>query len=98
LEVVLIEGHTDNVPIIGGQYKNNWQLSSARSLATFEYLLKCNATLGNLRNGSGEMLFGTSAYADTRPAQSNATNEGRKANRRIDLRFILAAPKTGERQ
>jgi flagellar motor protein MotB len=39
------------------------------------------------------MLFGTSAYADTRPASSNDTENGKAANRRIDLRFIVAAQK-----
>jgi flagellar motor protein MotB len=92
LEVVLIEGHTDDVKIVKGPFLDNWDLSSARSLTTFRYMMNRSNLLLELKNMSGSMFFGTSAYADTRPAQSNETEEGRAANRRIDLRFLLAAP------
>ena len=92
LEAVLIEGHTDNVPIRSGQFKDNWQLSTARSLITFRYIMQQQPVLETLKNANDEPFFGVSAYGETRPAKSNESDDGRRANRRIDLRFILAAP------
>ena len=39
LEAVYIEGHTDNVPISTGTFKDNWDLSSARSIKTYRFCL-----------------------------------------------------------
>ena len=42
--IIEIEGHTDNVPMHSAQYANNNELSSARALSVFDYLLD-NTTL-----------------------------------------------------
>lgn len=92
LETVLVEGHTDSVPIRTAQYKDNWQLSTARSLVTFRYLMQQQPLLADLKNANGEFFFGVSAYGETRWVKENTSEENRQANRRIDLRFVLAAP------
>jgi outer membrane protein OmpA-like peptidoglycan-associated protein len=51
-----------------------------------------NPALLDLKNAQEKMFFGTSAYADTRSVKPNDTDEGRAANRRINFRFIVAAP------
>ncbi|MDI6641536.1 MAG: flagellar motor protein MotB [Elusimicrobiota bacterium] len=74
---VLIEGHTDNKPILSSvRYKSNRELSSARAFAVLQYLI--------MRGVSKERL-GLSAYGETKPIADNFTAEGRKHNRRIDL-------------
>jgi chemotaxis protein MotB len=92
LEVVLVEGHTDNVPL---QIKGftNWDLSAKRSIVTYRYLLEVEPELKKLVNGENEPLFGVSGYADTRPVIPHLEIQDEPLNRRIDLRFILSPPK-----
>lgn len=74
-----IEGHTDNVPIHSGRYANNNELSSARALAMFDYLVE-NTTLQPAQikhSGRGEYV----------PIADNSTPEGRAKNRRIEIKI-----------
>ena len=97
LESVFIEGHTDDRPVVG-RPDGNWRLSYERARAVYAELLRVSPDIGALNNdageaqGMGEKLLGISGYADQRPANSNDTADGRQANRRIDLRFIMAVP------
>jgi chemotaxis protein MotB len=92
LEAVLVEGHTDNVPIKNSSFDNNWDLSAKRSIVTFQHIITANPLLGDLINADGEKLFGVSGYADTRPVVNHLMAKDEPLNRRIDLRFILAPP------
>ena len=72
-----IEGHTDNVPMKSAQYPSNEELSSARALSVFYYLLD-STTLNplNLKHaGMGERV----------PIADNSTPEGRSRNRRVEI-------------
>ena len=74
-----IEGHTDTVPMRNGKYANNNELSSARALAMFDYLLE-NTTLQPSKikhSGRGEYV----------PVADNETPEGRAKNRRIEIKI-----------
>jgi len=72
-----IEGHTDNVPTDPkGPYPTNWELSAQRAINILHYLV-------NL--GVKEEKMQVAGYADTRPVMSNATEEGRATNRRVDI-------------
>ena len=76
--LVEIEGHTDNVPLaFGGRYRDNWDLSSARSSRVADYLLQ----QGFLMAGSVVV----EGHADTKPVASNDNAEGRALNRRIEV-------------
>jgi DNA-binding response OmpR family regulator/outer membrane protein OmpA-like peptidoglycan-associated protein len=72
-----IEGHTDNVPIRTAQFRSNWELSTARATGIIQDLI-------TQHNFSAEQLS-AAGYAEFHPIASNATEDGRKLNRRIDI-------------
>ena len=72
-----IEGHTDNLPVRGGRYTSNWDLSSSRALSVTHELLR-DGDLDDERI----MVVG---FADTHPFTSNDTAEGRASNRRVEI-------------
>ena len=37
---IRVEGHTDNLPIRSGKYRNNWELSTSRALNVVDFLIK----------------------------------------------------------
>lgn len=95
LDTVLVEGHTDDLPLKpGGVYADNWYLSSARSIETYKALLgrEPGGTLMEMRNRRGEPLFGVSGYAWFREVVPNNDDFSRSRNRRIDLRFLMMPP------
>jgi len=73
---VEVAGHTDNIPMLSGRYKSNWELSSARASSVVETLISLGIP--------PERLHAT-GYADTRPLVSNATEKGRAINRRVEF-------------
>lgn len=76
--LVEIEGHTDDIPLaFGGRYRDNWDLSSARSSRVADYLLQ----QGFLMPGSVVV----EGHSDTKPVASNDTLDGRAMNRRIEV-------------
>ena len=92
VETIFIEGHTDNVPISNGVFPSNWELSTKRAINTWLTMSGANPTLATLVNDKGEQIFSVSGYADTRPIADNATDAGRRDNRRIDVRFSMSPP------
>ncbi|RJP77058.1 MAG: hypothetical protein C4524_08900 [Candidatus Zixiibacteriota bacterium] len=77
---LLIEGHTDNLPIATAAFPSNWQLSAARSANVVHFLTRYG--------GLPEEQISAAAYADQRPVASNLTEEGRRRNRRVDVVFL----------
>lgn len=76
---VEIIGHTDNVPMTNGSFKDNNWLSSARALNAAEFLIT-NSKLApaNIKySGRGEYD----------PIASNETADGRAKNRRIEIKI-----------
>ncbi len=74
---IRLEGHTDSLPIHNERFQNNWELSSARSIAVLELLAE--------RFDIGPARMAVAGYADTAPVSSNDTEEGRARNRRVDI-------------
>ncbi|MHA4806510.1 OmpA/MotB family protein [Flavitalea flava] len=81
---VNIEGHTDSIPI-RGRYKDNWDLSTARS-ASIVRILTIDYKVDPVR----VIASGHSQYD---PVQTNSTPEGRAQNRRTE---IILSPKLDE--
>jgi chemotaxis protein MotB len=73
---VRIEGHTDDRPIASGRYRSNWELSTARAGAVMAVVLA---------EGMPPERMSIAGYAEYRPIADNATDDGRKQNRRVDV-------------
>lgn len=73
---VVVEGHTDDRPVLGGAYRSNWELSVARSHAVLARLAA---------EGLAPARLVAAGYGEFLPAASNATPDGRAANRRVEL-------------
>jgi chemotaxis protein MotB len=77
---IRIEGHTDNVPIgvkLREKFATNWELSTARATSVVRYLIE--------EGGIDRAMISAGGYADTRPVDSNDTEGGKAANRRIEI-------------
>ncbi len=74
---VIVEGHTDNIPIRSAGYATNWELSAARANAVVELLAS------RYKVPQARMI--AAAYGEHRPVADNATREGRALNRRIEI-------------
>lgn len=96
LDAMFVEGHTDNVPIRTFAFADNYDLSAQRSKQTFQALLRGSPDLDHLKNDTGQALMSLSAYGQARPLRPNTTDENRRANRRIDLRFVVGTPRTDD--
>jgi flagellar motor protein MotB len=79
---VVIEGHTDNMPIKSSfetWYRDNMDLSFLRAKAVADLLVS---------NGVSPERISVIGYGDTRPIASNKTVEGRAKNRRVEVKLI----------
>jgi len=74
---VMIEGHTDNVPIKTQQFKDNWDLSTARATSIVRILTIDNNFDSSRITASGRGIF--------HPVNTNETLEGRASNRRTEV-------------
>ena len=72
-----VEGHSDDVPIHTAQFASNWDLSTARAMAVAMMLLQ-DARFDPQR-------LSIAGYGQYHPTATNATPEGRRANRRVDI-------------
>lgn len=79
---VIVEGHTDSVPVRGGLYRSNWELSVARSYAIIERLIG---------EGVAPARLVAAGYGEFHPVAGNDTEEGRARNRRVDILILRKA-------
>ncbi|MEF3280900.1 MAG: flagellar motor protein MotB [Elusimicrobiota bacterium] len=71
---IIVEGHTDNVPIFTKQFASNWELSTARATSVVRYLID---------NDFNPKRISAIGYGEYRPVAENSTPEGRQKNRRV---------------
>ena len=76
----LVEGHTDDRPIIGGKFRSNWELSAARAFSVIRYFIE-------EENIKPERLSAL-GYGEHRPLYPNDTEENRAKNRRIEINIV----------
>lgn len=87
---IRIEGHTDNVPIHTAKFKSNWELSTARATQVVALLIE--------QYHFNPELISAAGYSEYRPIADNDTEQGRAANRRIDLIIVGKAPDADKQQ
>jgi chemotaxis protein MotB len=73
---IMVEGHTDTVPINGSLFPTNWELSTARASRVVRSLIAGGVPAGRLS---------AAGYAALHPIASNATAAGRSSNRRVEI-------------
>ena len=97
-DLIIVEGHTDNVPIRTRRFPTNWELSSARATNVAAFMRSL---------GMPEKLISVRAFAEFRPKVPYTDNIGdplrggelvaaRRANRRVEI--ILVNPPTSLEQ
>ena len=82
---ILVEGHTDNVPIKTAVFKDNWDLSVGRATTITRMLNKEYGVTATRMTASGR--------GEYFPRASNDTPEGKAKNRRTE---IILSPKLDE--
>ena len=79
-----IAGHTDNKPLKGGRFMDNWGLSLMRARQVLLYLI---APLDAKGGGGGlrPEYLSAAGYGETDPVATNDTDAGRQQNRRVEM-------------
>ncbi|RJX27859.1 MAG: chemotaxis protein MotB [Dethiobacter sp.] len=79
---VIVEGHTDNVPINTYLFPSNWELSVARAVVVVRYLVEIKQL--------HPARFAAMGFGEFHPVATNLTSEGRARNRRVNI--IISTP------
>jgi chemotaxis protein MotB len=80
-----VAGHTDNQPLKGGVFHDNWGLSLMRARSVVVFLVGGKATILPRQHWSA------AGFADTDPVANNATKDGQQKNRRCDIVVVPSA-------
>jgi chemotaxis protein MotB len=72
---IVVEGHTDNIPINTAEFPSNWELSTARATRVVRYYVDVR--------GLDPRRMAAMGFSEFHPISSNATAEGRSENRRV---------------
>ena len=103
LGTLLIEGHTDDLPVaVGNRFRDNLELSSMRAATVHRMIAACEPRVELLLNTEDYPILSTSGYGATRPvpegesqpasSDAAAAGDAGRIHRRIDLRFLLDPP------
>ena len=76
--VLQVDGHTDDVPVSAGVYRDNWQLSTERALSVVRFLIN---------EGVPAERLAATGYGEFQPIAEGTSDEARNRNRRIELKF-----------
>lgn len=74
---IMIEGHTDNLPIRTDEFPSNWELSTARAVNVIKFLIE--------ERNFDPVRLSAAGYSEYRPVADNDTAEGRAENRRVEV-------------
>lgn len=77
---IVIEGHTDNVPISNSKFPSNWELSTMRATTVVRYFVEdC---------GQDPSRISAQGYGEYKPLVENTTDENRAKNRRVNILIV----------
>ena len=74
---VMVEGHTDNLPIQTEEFPSNWELSTARATEVIKYFIEDPGITPERLSAAG--------YSEYRPIKDNDSSENRALNRRVEV-------------
>ncbi|MFA5779904.1 MAG: flagellar motor protein MotB [Elusimicrobiota bacterium] len=86
--VLIIEGHTDNIPIATSQFASNWELSTARATTVVKYLIQ--------KHSIPPEKIAAIGYGEHKPIAPNDTDVNKAKNRRVVFLIKLVSPEGGE--
>lgn len=76
--IIRVDGHTDNIPITGGRYEDNWELSSNRADAVVRFLID---------EGVPPTRLAATGFGEFQPLEEGDSPEARARNRRIEFKL-----------
>ncbi|AYF55001.1 chemotaxis protein MotB [Clostridium botulinum] len=74
---IIIEGHTDNVPIHNAKYASNWELSTQRAVNVLKYFVE--------NKGLAPDKFQAAGYGEFHPIEKNDNYANKAKNRRVNI-------------
>lgn len=77
---IIVEGHTDSIPVTGKNYNSNWELSSSRALSVAKYFINSN--------GLPPAKLSIAGFGEYKPLVPNTTPENRAKNRRVTIVIV----------
>ena len=80
-----VAGHTDNKPLQGGRFGDNWGLSLMRARQVLVYLIAPVDPKKGTGGGLDPNKLHAAGYGETDPVAKNDTDDGRQQNRRVEL-------------
>jgi len=80
--LISVEGHTDNVPVVGTDFYDNWDLAALRATSMTKLLIE--------EFKIAPSRLSAASYGPFRPVGDNRTPDGRSQNRRVDIVMLNA--------
>ncbi|MEK9630188.1 MAG: OmpA family protein [Nitrospinota bacterium] len=77
---IVVEGHTDDVPIQSQKFPSNWELSTARASSVARFIMKEFEFPGKWVKVVG--------HGHYRPEVPNTSDENRRRNRRVEIKIL----------
>ena len=78
-QMILIGGHTDNVPIKNARFDSNWELSAARAVSVSRVLIAAGLPPDRVT---------AAGFGDNHPRAPNHDEPSRRLNRRIEVLLV----------
>ncbi len=80
MKQLIVEGHTDDVPIKTEQFPSNWELSTARAAKVARFFIE------RLRFSPNRLVV--AGYGEYRPLEPNDSDDHRALNRRVEIKIL----------
>lgn len=74
---ITVTGHTDDIPISNGKFRDNWDLAAGRAASVVQAIEETGLVSGGRMSAVSK--------GETDPVADNVTSQGREENRRIEI-------------